>query len=203
MRKTVLLMLFLAMLFALLAGCGQTVPATFTLESKNVSGATLNNMKLSKSGSIYRLTGEVTTSGPGDMVIKLAYEKNSGETGEENVELEASSKGTHSIDEEISLYGDLSGCTLARLSFNEKEEEEKPETTEPSPAPEPAPEVQPDPATLSEPVTEPMVVVTRTGKKYHNPSCRYVKGKTDTRTIPLSQAKAEGYTPCSVCRPPQ
>lgn len=51
--------------------------------------------------------------------------------------------------------------------------------------------------------TETMVVVTRTGEKYHTAGCRYVVGKTDTRTIPLSQAKAEGYTPCKVCNPPQ
>ncbi|MBU4402480.1 MAG: hypothetical protein KJ907_07065 [Actinobacteria bacterium] len=170
-----------------------------------MSGANLNNMKLSKSGSAYRLTGEVTTDGPGDMIIKLTYEKESGETGKEELEFEVSSKGTHSIDEELSLYSNLSGCTLAGLSFDEKEEEkeEQPETTAPAPAPEPAPEVQPAPAPAPAPAAEPMVVVTRTGKKYHNPGCRYVTGKTDTRTIPLSQAKAEGYTPCSVCGPPQ
>lgn len=44
-----------------------------------------------------------------------------------------------------------------------------------------------------------MVVLTRTGSKYHTSSCRYVKGKTDTSTISLSEAKAAGYTACKVC----
>ena len=63
--------------------------------------------------------------------------------------------------------------------------------------------VNPVPAPQPPASVEPMVVVTRTGEKYHMASCRYVVNKTDTRTIPLSQAKAEGYTPCSVCNPPQ
>lgn len=65
------------------------------------------------------------------------------------------------------------------------------------------PVVAPAPAPAPAPPTEAMVVVTRTGEKYHTASCRYVTGKTDTRTLPLSQAKSEGYTPCSVCGPPQ
>lgn len=72
----------------------------------------------------------------------------------------------------------------------------QPVQTQPVVAPAPAPAPAPQP-------TEAMVVVTRTGEKYHTASCRYVTGKTDTRTIPLSQAKSEGYTPCSVCGPPQ
>lgn len=64
-----------------------------------------------------------------------------------------------------------------------------------NPVPPPPP---PPPASV-----ESMVVVTRTGEKYHTSGCQYVRGKTNTRTIPLSQAKAEGYTPCKVCDPPQ
>ena len=48
---------------------------------------------------------------------------------------------------------------------------------------------------------EQIVYVTKTGKKYHTAICRYpAKSK-----IPMSlkDAKANGYTPCSVCRPPQ
>ncbi|WKV08158.1 ComEC/Rec2 family competence protein [Thermoanaerobacterium sp. CMT5567-10] len=45
------------------------------------------------------------------------------------------------------------------------------------------------------------VYITATGKKYHRDGCRYLsKSKIP---ISLSQAKAEGYTPCSVCDPPQ
>jgi len=44
------------------------------------------------------------------------------------------------------------------------------------------------------------VYVTRTGKKYHRDGCRYLRQSR----IPMSlkDAKANGYTPCSVCRPP-
>ena len=45
------------------------------------------------------------------------------------------------------------------------------------------------------------VVVTRTGDKYHTSTCRYVKNKTDTRTMSLSSAKSSGYTACKVCNP--
>lgn len=43
------------------------------------------------------------------------------------------------------------------------------------------------------------VYVTRTGEKYHRDGCRYLSKSQ----IPMSlqDAKASGYTPCSVCRP--
>ena len=48
---------------------------------------------------------------------------------------------------------------------------------------------------------EQTVYITRTGKKYHTASCRYLsKSKIP---VSLKDAKASGYTPCSVCRPPQ
>jgi hypothetical protein len=44
------------------------------------------------------------------------------------------------------------------------------------------------------------VYITDTGEKYHRAGCRYLsKSKI---AISLSKAKAEGYTPCSVCKPP-
>ena len=45
------------------------------------------------------------------------------------------------------------------------------------------------------------VYVTKTGKKYHREGCRYLSHSK----IPMSlkDAKAEGYTPCLVCRPPE
>lgn len=54
------------------------------------------------------------------------------------------------------------------------------------------------------PPPEPSVVVTRTGSKYHLASCHYVNlpDQWGLRTLTVSQAKAEGYTPCSVCQPP-
>ena len=48
---------------------------------------------------------------------------------------------------------------------------------------------------------DPTVYVTRTGKKYHRGSCSYLRKSR----IPakLSEAKRQGYTPCSRCRPPE
>jgi hypothetical protein len=45
------------------------------------------------------------------------------------------------------------------------------------------------------------VYITATGKKYHLGSCRYLK--ESKIPISLSDAKAQGYTPCKVCDPPQ
>lgn len=47
---------------------------------------------------------------------------------------------------------------------------------------------------------EPTVYVTRTGSKYHNDGCRYLKKSKIAMT--LSEAKRLGNTACSVCRPP-
>lgn len=48
--------------------------------------------------------------------------------------------------------------------------------------------------------TETVVYVTRTGERYHRGTCRYLKKSK----IPaeLGVAKAQGYTPCKVCKPP-
>jgi competence protein ComEC len=48
---------------------------------------------------------------------------------------------------------------------------------------------------------EQTVYVTKTGKKYHRAGCRYLlQSKIPMK---LEDAKAKGYTPCSVCKPPQ
>ena len=62
------------------------------------------------------------------------------------------------------------------------------------PAQQPAPQQQ-------EQTKEQTVYITRTGMKYHRDGCRCLS----RRRIPISlkDAKARGYTPCSVCRPPQ
>lgn len=45
------------------------------------------------------------------------------------------------------------------------------------------------------------VYVTKSGKKYHLAGCRELKkGST---AISLKDAKAQGYTPCKICNPPQ
>jgi len=46
----------------------------------------------------------------------------------------------------------------------------------------------------------PTLYITRTGKKYHRGSCRYLR--QNKIAISLSDAKRRGYTPCKVCRPP-
>ena len=45
------------------------------------------------------------------------------------------------------------------------------------------------------------VYITRTGKKYHTATCRYLS--RSKIPIALKDAKANGYTPCSVCNPPR
>ena len=63
-----------------------------------------------------------------------------------------------------------------------------------------APAPQPQVPTQREP-KEQTVYITKTGKKYHRAGCRYLsQSKIPTS---LKDAKANGYTACSVCRPPQ
>jgi hypothetical protein len=45
------------------------------------------------------------------------------------------------------------------------------------------------------------VYITKTGKKYHKDGCRYLSQSKIKTT--LKEAKANGYTPCKVCHPPQ
>ena len=76
----------------------------------------------------------------------------------------------------------------------ERAPQSKPTTTPATPrvvTPAPAPSV-------SSGVT---VYVTRTGKKYHRSSCRYVR--SGPIAMSLAEAKAKGYTPCKVCKPPE
>jgi len=49
------------------------------------------------------------------------------------------------------------------------------------------------------PQTEKIVYITKTGKKYHRASCRYLI--RSMIPITLSEAIAREYTPCSVCKP--
>ena len=60
----------------------------------------------------------------------------------------------------------------------------------------------------SQPVTQPVedtktvtVYVTKTGKKYHRDGCRSLSRSKIPMT--LKDAKAQGYTACLVCRPPE
>ncbi len=43
------------------------------------------------------------------------------------------------------------------------------------------------------------VYTTKTGKKYHEENCRFLKDSK--KEITLQKAKSLGYTPCSVCKP--
>ena len=45
------------------------------------------------------------------------------------------------------------------------------------------------------------VYITETGKKYHRDGCSYLK--KSKIEISLKDAKAQGYTPCSRCKPPK
>lgn len=44
------------------------------------------------------------------------------------------------------------------------------------------------------------VYITNTGEKYHVQTCRYLK--KSCIAVDLSSAVNDGYTPCSVCKPP-
>ena len=65
-------------------------------------------------------------------------------------------------------------------------------------APVAAPAVVPVTTTTSQDVT---VYITKSGKKYHNDGCRSLS--SSKTSISLTDAKAKGYTPCSLCNPPQ
>jgi len=45
-----------------------------------------------------------------------------------------------------------------------------------------------------------IVYITETGSKYHKSGCRYLK--KSKIAISLESALSQGYTPCSVCKPP-
>ncbi len=45
------------------------------------------------------------------------------------------------------------------------------------------------------------VYITDTGEKYHKSGCRYLS--KSKHAISLEKARAQGYTPCSVCKPPR
>ena len=62
------------------------------------------------------------------------------------------------------------------------------------PAQQPAPQQQAQ-------TKEQTVYATKTGKKYHRSTCRYLS--KSTIPISLKDAKARGLTACSVCKPPQ
>lgn len=53
----------------------------------------------------------------------------------------------------------------------------------------------------AEPAEEVTVYITRTGKKYHRGTCRYLS--RSKIPVSLENAKARGYGPCSVCSPPR
>ena len=46
-----------------------------------------------------------------------------------------------------------------------------------------------------------IVYITATGECYHRAGCRYLS--KSCIPITLAKAKAEGYRPCKVCKPPQ
>jgi hypothetical protein len=62
------------------------------------------------------------------------------------------------------------------------------------PAQQPTPQQQPQ-------TKEQTVYITKSGKKYHRDTCRYLSRSKIPTT--LKDAKANGYTACSICRPPQ
>jgi competence protein ComEC len=62
------------------------------------------------------------------------------------------------------------------------------------------PSQQPSPPAKTQ-TKQQTVYITNTGKKYHTATCRYLSHSKIP--ISLKDAKAQGYTACSVCKPPQ
>jgi hypothetical protein len=59
---------------------------------------------------------------------------------------------------------------------------------------------QPTPHSLQASQAE-TVYITKTGKRYHRAGCRYLSHSSIKTTV--KEAKANGYTPCKVCHPPE
>jgi hypothetical protein len=75
-------------------------------------------------------------------------------------------------------------------------------TSSSTPTPVPAPTtVKPAPTPQPAQSSDPTVYITRTGEKYHVGSCSYLR--QSKISISLSEAKRQGYTPCSRCNPPK
>ena len=55
--------------------------------------------------------------------------------------------------------------------------------------------------TLSSREQTDMVVITKTGTKYHRTDCQHVENITNTFTITKAEALARNYGPCSTCNP--
>lgn len=75
-----------------------------------------------------------------------------------------------------------------------------PAVVTPAPTPAATPAVTPAPAPKQTPQAV-TVYVTKTGKKYHNDGCSSLS--QSKISISLTDAKSKGYTPCSICKPPQ
>lgn len=54
-------------------------------------------------------------------------------------------------------------------------------------------------ATVSNSTGGNIVFITKTGKKYHSPFCRYLKDSAID--ISIEDAESQGYEPCSRCTP--
>lgn len=78
----------------------------------------------------------------------------------------------------------------------------------PAPKPDTAPSNMPA-SPVTEPATAPqapapespvefLVYVTKSGERYHTADCRYA---ANSSSLPISEAKEKGYTPCKVCEP--
>lgn len=84
--------------------------------------------------------------------------------------------------------------------WGEPEKEEPPAARTPQPVVSPP---IPTPRTTVPPVAkrDPIVYVTKTGKKYHSGGCQCLRRSRIAK--PLSEAKRAGYTSCSRCGPPR
>lgn len=94
------------------------------------------------------------------------------------------------------------GCAPAQTPTGTQPNPSQP-TASPPTASQPASSqstVQPTPTPQPAPNADITVYITRTGEKYHRLGCRYLS--KSCIPISLPDAKARGYTPCKVCKPP-
>lgn len=93
------------------------------------------------------------------------------------------------LDDAVSK--DMEACAFCVASGNYNSDQNILPDPTPSPTPKPTPKPTPEPI---------IVYITDTGEKYHEWGCQYLK--YSSIPVTLSEARADGYTPCSRCDPP-
>lgn len=89
---------------------------------------------------------------------------------------------------------------MGKGMWNKPGDVERPIASPPRTAPASAPLVSDQAAPRVQPPSAIAVYVTEHGEKYHRAECQFLK--KSRIPIDLNDARAKGYTPCSICKPP-